>query len=166
MQRIAKPLLGAAEFLGKLLAVVASCCLVTMVVITSLNIILRRPPFETPVTGAHELTAFFGALVISLSLPISQLRDRNIRVEIITILLPRFVRNLIDRFVLLVSGALCVVIAWRLFEQAQVLRSRSEVSMTLAIPYFPFIIVVGGCFAVLAIVLFIQTIVPRQEVSE
>ena len=151
----------AAEFLSKVLAVLASACLVGMVAITTLNIILRRPPFETPVVGAHELTAFFGALVISFALPFNQLRDGNIRVEMMTTWLPTPVRHLLDRIVLFVSGLLCVAISVQLFKHAGVLKDRGEVSMTLAIPYFPFIMVVGLCFAILAAVLFIQTIAPH-----
>ena len=80
--------------------------------------------------------------------------------------LPAVVRDILNRFVLLVSGLLCAVIARQLFEHAMILRHRGEVSMTLAIPYFPFIVVVGVCFAILALVLFIQTIVPARRTGD
>lgn len=153
-------LLAAAGRVSRILWAVAACCLVGMVALTTLNIVLRRPPFEAPLTGAHELTAFLGALVISLSLPLNQLRKGNIRVEILQSLIPPRLRALLERTVLLVSGVLCGVIVWRLVVYALVLRDKGEVSMTLAIPYFPFILVLGVCFLMLAVVLVVQSIAP------
>ncbi|MEX0407852.1 TRAP transporter small permease [Aquibium sp. LZ166] len=152
--------------MANVLAILAALCLVGMIVMTSLNIVLRRPPFETPVTGAHELTAFMGALVIALALPLNQLRDGNIRVEMLTAWLPSRVTDILHRLVLLVSGALCAVIAVQLVKHAHVLSNRGEVSMTLAIPYYPFILVVGCGFAILSVVLWIQMIAPREKQSE
>ena len=64
---------------------------------------------------------------------------------------------------LLASGLLCVTISWRLFDYALVLRGRQEVSMTLAIPFYPFIIVTSLCFGMLAFVLFVQVITPSDS---
>lgn len=155
-----------ARVLCRVLAAVAGCCLVAMVALTTLNIVLRKPPFEAPLTGAHELTAFLGAMVISLSLPLNQLRKGNIRVEILQSLMPPRLRAGLERAGLLASGAFCAVVVWRLLVYALVLRDRGEVSMTLAVPYFPFIVIAGGCFLILAAVLILQAVAPGEEASE
>lgn len=155
-----------AETVSRILAIIAGCCLMGIVLITTLNIILRRAPFHTPIMGAPEISTFLGAMLIGFALPLNQLRDGNIKVEMLHSILSLRARIILERIVLLVSGVLCIAIAWRLFDYALVLRGREEVSMTLAIPFYPFIVVTSLCFAMLAFVLLVQVIAPRDEADD
>jgi len=127
-----------------------------MVVITTLNIIVRRAPFHAPILGSAEISTFLGAMLISLALPLNQLRKGNIAVEMLSSSLPPLVRLVLEKIVLLISGVTCVAIGWQLFEHGFVLAERGEVSMTLAVPFYPLIYVSGLCFEMLAFVLFVQ----------
>jgi TRAP-type C4-dicarboxylate transport system permease small subunit len=154
---------SAAEAASRLMAIAAGCCLMGMVGITTLNIILRRPPFHSPLTGAHELSAFLGALLIGLALPLTQLRKGNISVEILRAYLSEPVAAALERVLALVCGGLSIVIFWRLIVYGLDLRERDEVSMTLAIPFWPALVAIGICFAVLSLVFIVQAAMPADR---
>lgn len=145
-----------ADLVGRICMVIAGCCMVSMVVLVTINIIVRRAPFDSPIVGSAEISTFLSAMLISFALPINQLRKGNIGVELVTSLLPSPIRRGMERVVLLISAVLCVLIGWQLFEYAVSMYEGQEVSMTLRIPFFPIIAIAGVCFGMLAFVLIVQ----------
>ncbi len=123
-----------------------------VVALITANIILRRAPFYAPILGAHEVSSFMGALLIGLALPLTQLRDRNISVEFAQANLPKPAASILKRVLALICMGLCALLAWRLVAYGMILWGRHEVSLTLFIPFFPFIFVLSVCFIVLAFV--------------
>lgn len=140
------------ETLSRYGAAIAAYCLMAIVVIIAGNIIIRQ--FIDPIEGVHEVAAFLGALVIALSLARNQLSKENIGVEIIHVYLPKRIQLIVESVTSLIAAIVSALIAWQLFAYSLHLCQSNEVSMTLAIPYYPFIAVVGLCFALLALVLF------------
>lgn len=148
MAKIAKTI----ETLSRYGTTIAACCLMAVVAIIAGNIIIRQ--FIDPIEGVHEVAAFLGALVIALSLARNQLSKENIGVEIIHVYLPKRIQLIVEAVTSLISAIVSALIAWQLLAYGFHLYDSNEVSMTLAMPYYPFIAVVGLCFALLALVLF------------
>ena len=149
-----KALQAAASVVSRVCAAIAGSCLMAIVALVTLNIILRRPPFHSPIAGAHEISAFLNAAVIGLALPLTQLTKKNIGVELLVGNVPRPVRVVLERVVALASMIVCLLIAWRSVLYGMTLWERGEVSLTLSIPFYPFIFAVSLCFVLLAFVLF------------
>jgi len=140
------------ETLSRYGAEVSGYCLMAIVAMIAGNIIIRQ--FIEPIEGVHEVAAFLGALVIALSLARNQLSKENIGVEIIHVYLPKHLQLIVESITSLISAIVSALIAWQLFAYSLHLYESNEVSMTLAIPYYPFIGVVSLCFLLLTLVLF------------
>lgn len=153
-----------AELIARHCAVVAGICLMAIVVLTTLNIVARK--FMLPILGAHEATEYLGALLISLTLAYNQLRKENISVELVdTFLSPRS-RALMESITSFLSLLLCLLIAWRCVVYAIGLWETKEVSLTLGIPFYPFVMIVGASFALLAYALLIDSLKAAAEVRK
>lgn len=140
------------ETLSKYGATIAAYCLMAIVAMIAANIIIRQ--FVDPIEGVHEVAAFLGSLVIALSLARNQLSKENISVELVHLYLSKRAQLILESITSMISAIVSALIAWQLFGYGLHLYDSNEMSMTLAIPYYPFIGVVGLCFALLALVLF------------
>lgn len=154
-----------AEVVSRVCAIIAGCCLLTVVALIVLNIILRRPPFYFPIAGVHEVSAFLNAALIGLALPLTQLKNKNIGVEFLKANLSGAAAAVLRRAIALASMAVCLLIGWRTAVYGVSLWHRGEVSMVLSIPFYPFIFVVSLCFLLLAFVLFTDFLGAGDRVS-
>lgn len=155
---------GIAEAISRFCVVIAGCCLMTIVVLITLNVIVRRVPFLGPITGVHETASFLAALLIGLSLPRNQLLKGNISVEMIRTVVSRRVEAVMDCVIALICLALCLLIAWRSALYASTLWDRHEVSLTLGVPFYPIIFTIGACFALLAFVFLTDLLLAMRRV--
>jgi TRAP-type C4-dicarboxylate transport system permease small subunit len=153
------------ERLSTYCAVAAGTCLMAIVVLTTLNIIFRRTSFLPPITGAQEGAAFLGALAVALALPFTQVRKANICVEMLQPYLSERARVLVERANGFISAIVCLLIAWQCAVYALDLWEAEEVSMTLAIPFYPIILVIGACFAMLAVVFVTDALKPVHRAA-
>ena len=153
-----------ADLIARNCAIVAGICLMAIVVLTSLNIVSRK--FMSPILGAHEATEYLGALLISLTLAYNQLRKENISVELVDTFLSARSRAIMESITSFLSLILCLLIAWRCVVYAIGLWETKEVSLTLAIPFYPFVMIVGASFALLAYALLIDSLKAAAEVRK
>jgi TRAP-type C4-dicarboxylate transport system permease small subunit len=147
-------------------AVIAGICLMAIVVLTTLNIVFRQTPFIPPITGAQEGTAFLGALLIALAMPMTQLQKSNISVEMIHSVLSTRAATTLARMNAVISAAVCLLIAWQCAAYAIDFWESGEVSMTLAVPFYPLILIVSASFAMLALIFITDCIAPAEQVSK
>jgi TRAP-type C4-dicarboxylate transport system permease small subunit len=150
-----------ADRIARHCAAVAGVCLMAIVVLTALNIVARK--LMLPILGAHEATQYLGALLISLTLAYNQLKKENINVELVHAFLPARARALLDGVTSLLCVVMCLLIAWRCIVYALDLWATKEVSMTMGIPFYPVILVVGASFALLALALLIDSLNAAAE---
>jgi TRAP-type C4-dicarboxylate transport system permease small subunit len=153
---------AAIDLIARHCAVVAGVCLMAIVALTTLNIVARQ--FMSPILGTHEATEYLGALLISLTLAYNQLKKENIGVELVDTYLSPRVRALLTCITSLLSLVLCLAIAWRSIVYAVELWEAKEVSMTMGIPFFPIVLVVGASFALLALALLVDSLRAAAEV--
>ena len=125
--------------------------LVMMVVLTCANIFLRE--FGLPVRGTYELMGFFGAVIFALSLAFSHEKKEHLYVNIIYDRLPASLKRIFS----MINKAVCLVffsiLAYQLVKKAFVLKEVGELSETLRLPYYPFILVTAFGVFVLAVLL-------------
>jgi TRAP-type C4-dicarboxylate transport system permease small subunit len=153
-----------AELIARHCAVVAGVCLMAIVGLTTLNIVARQ--FMLPILGAHEATEYLAALLIGLTLAYNQLKKENISVEIVDAFLPPRLHALLQSVTSFLCLLMCLLIAWRCVVYAVGLRASREVSLTMGIPFYPFVLVVGASFALLAFALLMDSLKAAAEVRK
>ena len=130
---------------------IAAGSIIVMMVLTTLDVILRN--FRVPIPGTYEIIGMLGALVISFSLAYTSLEKGHIAVEFLVQKLSVKAQNIITAFVEFTGFLFFIIVSWQSYIYAAGLRASGEVSMTLQLPTYPFVLGVSlGC-AILTLVL-------------
>jgi len=133
---------------------VASVSVILMMLLTCADVILRY--FRCPIPGTYEMVGLLGSIFVSFSLAKTSLDNGHIAVDFFFQKLPVPARKVIEFFNTLICAILFGLIACYSFIYAVDLRRTGEVSMTLQIPVYPFVLGISlGC-AMLSIVLILQ----------
>jgi C4-dicarboxylate transporter DctM subunit len=127
--------------------------LALMMLLTTADVI-GRYIFNTPLTGAFELTEFMMAVVIAFGLSYTQVKKGHVNVDVVTEKLSKRVQAVINSITCLMFLCLFVLISWRLILYAERLRLANQTSASLYIPVFPFIdlVALGGIILCLVLV--------------
>ncbi|MDD5474880.1 MAG: TRAP transporter small permease [Syntrophales bacterium] len=123
---------------------VAAGAVTSMMLLVSADVVLRF--FRSPIPGAYDLVGFLATLAVSLSLSYTTVTKSHIAVEFLVEKLPRKIRHAIDALNSLVAFILFLIITWQTALYSLYMRSTGEVSMTLKIPVYPFVLgLTVGC---------------------
>lgn len=147
--------------LNRWATVAAGTILVSMILLTVANILLRK--IWVPVRGTYELMGFAGAVTTALAMGITQRRKEHIHVDILFNRFPAPVRQVLSA----VNTGICAIFfglaGWYVGIKAHTLFVTGEVSETLRIAYYPIAYVVAaGCF-LLAAILVHDTFKPKDS---
>ncbi len=156
--RIADLCIKIIKNLNSFQVLVGGCLLVLMMTLTCTNILLRQ--FGSPIRGTFEIMGFLGAVIFALSLGYSHEKKEHLYVSIFFDKFPAKLKTAAQLF----NYVLCIVffsmLAWQLFNKAIILKNVHEVSETLRIPYYPFILVFSFGVAVF-VLLFIYELFAK-----
>jgi TRAP-type C4-dicarboxylate transport system permease small subunit len=137
--------------LNQLLTVLAGCCLVVLITMTSANVVLRI--FGRAIPGTFELMGYLGALIGALALGQTQIKRGHISVDILVNTFSPKVKAWLQ----VVNSAVCALLfagaAWQIGRLATILKNTGEVTETLRIIYYPFIYAVAVGFGTLTLVM-------------
>lgn len=131
---------------------ISQIALVLMMLLTAADVILRYI-FNSPILFAQELTEFSLVVCVSLGLSFCAVEKGHVRVDIIANRLPKRVQVIFDCFTGLLTIIFLLLIMWRSFVHMVYVGGNSITSMTLYIPVYPFIGLVGVGFALFTLVL-------------
>jgi len=138
------------------LGMVAGVAVLLMVVLACSNIVGRV--FGCPIEGSYEVMGFLGAIAASFALGSSQIAKGHVAVTILDEYLPRAARRLLDAAGALIGAVFFAVAGYEVIDLANFMVSTGELSETLRMPYYPFVWAVGGGCLVMALVLFVDTL--------
>ena len=128
----------------------AGTLLVSMVLITCANIVLRW--FWVPLRGTFELMGLMGAVVATFALAYTQAKKEHISVDILIQIFPQGLR----RFFAVINDLVCicfsVIVSWQVIKIANNLLSSGEVTETLRIIFYPFTYAVALGFIALSLI--------------
>lgn len=127
-----------------------------MTLLTCADVILRL--FGHPIQGTYEMIGFLGSLVVTFSLAYTSIEKGHIAVEIFVEKLPGRLQILIDGIGALVGLVLFGLISWQSAVYAMDLKQSGEVSMTLQMPIYPFLLGMAAGSGMLCLVLIIEMI--------
>jgi TRAP-type C4-dicarboxylate transport system permease small subunit len=120
--------------LVKVLAIIAGLSLLTMVLVTCVDVVLRK--LGRPLPGAYDMVKIAAGLTIACGLPYTTAVKGHVAVEYFFHKLGRRGRMVADTLMRLLIMALFSLFAWQLVHYGAGLGKRGEVSMTLQLPVF------------------------------
>ncbi len=147
MQRIEKLLTTVSNRFN----VVAAGAVVLIMLIIVLDVVFRQ--FRMPVPGAFDIVGLLGSLVISFSLGYTSIEKGHIAVEFLYDKLPERARFVVSALNEAAGTLFFSVLAWQCLVYALRLRGSGEVSPTIQMPTYPFILGVSLSCVLLALIL-------------
>jgi TRAP-type C4-dicarboxylate transport system permease small subunit len=139
------------------MSLIAGAAIIIMMLLSTADVLLRLGgPFYSelewwflsflqPIPGTYELVSFLGTVAAAFAMAHTSIRGGHVSVSLVTRLLPKRVRIIIRIITNSLALVLFGLLSWRSILYAEELKFFGEVSMTLQLPYYPF--VYGVAFA-------------------
>lgn len=116
---------------------IAGIAIILMMIITCADVVLRY--FRLPIPGTYELVCFLGAMAVSFALARTSRIKGHVAVSLVVRLLNPRLQLIIEWITTFFSLILFGVLSWQAFLFAGDLRTAKEVSLTLELPFYPFV---------------------------
>ena len=121
--------------------------------------------FKYPLPGGIDIVSYIAVVAIAFGIAEVQLSRGHIEVEMFEQRLGKFQRRIVNIFVNVLGMMLWTIVAWRSFLYGTDLLKAGEVSMTLEMPIYPFVYMVGICAIVTVLVILVQTVSVIRKVK-
>jgi TRAP-type C4-dicarboxylate transport system permease small subunit len=144
---------------------VAGAAIVCMMLLTCTDILLRAAvtvykstgwgflESVRPIAGTYELVCFLGTVAVSFAMAHTSVEKGHVAVSLIVRLLPLRVQAVVRVITGSFSFLFFALISWRSVEYAAHMRETGEVSMTLQLPFYPFVYGIALASALVCLVL-------------
>lgn len=142
--------------LSRYLNYLATGALMAMVLLLSINIIIRI--FYKSLTGVYELVGLMTAILVSFAVAHTQAKKRHIWIPIVYSRLRHRVQVVLSCISYFLSIGVAWVITWQSVLLANTMRRQGEISGVLPIPTFIFVFGLAFGFAILGLVFLIDFI--------
>jgi TRAP-type C4-dicarboxylate transport system permease small subunit len=139
------------EQLSKVMNVIAGIALTFMMLLTVVDVILRRLGRAIP--GTYELVAFSGVIVIGFALAYTTLVRAHVFVDMVTEKLTVRARKIVLVFTKVVGIAFFIMLGVNLIKDGFNLIQTGELSPTLQFPFYPIAFGLAVCSFVECLVL-------------
>lgn len=132
---------------------IAAVAVAAMMLLTCADVILRL--FRFPIPGTYEMVGFLGAVFVSFSLAKTSLDQGHIAVDFFVSRFPKKIRQAVYSVNALASAILFAFSFWHCLKVALDSKQSGEVSLTLQMPIYPFILGTAiGCGALTIVLIF------------
>lgn len=152
------------DWINKIMIWIGVLLLGAMIVLTCLNVFLRK--VWIPIPGTFELIKYFSAVAMAFALAHAQRTKTHISVDVLVLRFSQRTRKILN----IINATICFVffslVAWQISRYATTLMKTGEVSETLRIIYYPFTYAVAGGNALLALIFIreiLTAILPQRE---
>jgi len=149
--------LSLAGSLAKLMDIFAGLALVGIMLLTSLDVVLRY--FGNPIPGAYDIVSLTAAFVIGFAVPRTAWDKTHVTVDVFVDRFPgtRGAFHVITR---ILGLAFFILLAWNLIKLGLSFAKTGESTLTLALPLYPVALALGFCCVVQCIVLLADLLRP------
>ncbi len=152
------------DALNKFLLILGGITVLALMLLATGNVVLRI--FHMPFRGTYEIVGFLGAVVIAFALGYTQKRKDHIVVDILTEKFSKGTNRVLNAINYLVTLVFFGIVSWQVLIWGFKIWREGELSETLKVIFYPFVLCVGVGFAVLTLVLFtdlLQTVFHKPE---
>lgn len=147
--------------INRVMVVLGGVSVLLLMALATGNVCLRI--FQVPYRGAYEVVSFLGAVTIAFALGFTQMKRNHIVVDILTDTFSERTKRILDAVSYLITMVFYGVIAWVIFRWGMQIARSGELSETLKIIYYPFIISVSVGFGFLSLTLIIDFLTTLQK---
>jgi TRAP-type C4-dicarboxylate transport system permease small subunit len=153
--------------MGNVNGVVAKICrvftLISMVALFIMMLlmicdVIGRTFFSSPIIGGYELVENLLLIVVVLAYAQAQISKRHIKVDIVTDMMPRKLKEYTELITLIICLAIVGFSSWQQIPAIQSVKAASTATMALKIPQWPLNVVVFIGLFMFSIVLIIDIV--------
>ena len=137
--------------MARILYWVAGAAIVVMMLLTCADVVLRY--FRKPIPGTYELVCFLGAVAVAFAMAHTSVEKGHVAVSFVVSLFPQRIQGLIESITTSFGLFFFVLIAWQSVIYANDLRLSGEVSLTLELPFYPFVYGISFSATILCFIL-------------
>ena len=137
--------------LARLLYWMAGTAIIVMMVLTCGDVILRF--FRRPIPGTYELVCFLGAVAVAFAMAHTTVQKGHVAVSLLVRLFPARIQGLVESITSTFGFIFFALVAWQSVLYGNDLHASGEVSLTLQLPFYPFVYGIGFSAAVVCLVL-------------
>ena len=150
---------------SRFMAVIAAAVLAIMMINTVADV-CGRYFFLSPIEGTFELVGIMLVIAGSLGLGYCQLNKGNIRITVISDLLPSKGQNIIYLISYIVGAVTCGMIAWQGALRAwdYIFKELGGKTVTLGLIFWPFMMLLAIGFGWVCLIFLIDTYLTAREV--
>ncbi|HOD16851.1 MAG TPA: TRAP transporter small permease [Spirochaetota bacterium] len=140
---------------------VAAAAVAVMMLLTVVDVVMRL--FKMPIPGTFEIVGMLGAVAISFSLAYTSIEKGHITVEVLMQKMPVRVQAFFTALYSLASAVFFLFAAWVCIDYSIDLIKSGEVSSTIKMPTYPFVLGISISSVLLALVLFLECFKSVRE---
>lgn len=152
--------LSFAHSLATVMDIVAGLALVGIMLLTSLDVILRY--FGNPIPGAYDMVSLTAAFVIGFAVPRTAWDRTHVTVDILVDRFPE-TKGAFRVITRILSLCFFIILSWYLIKLGLSFSKTGESTLTLALPLYPVAFALGLCSIVQCIVLFADLVRGATE---
>jgi TRAP-type C4-dicarboxylate transport system permease small subunit len=131
-----------------------------MVVVVS---VIGRVVFKHPIGGLVDIVSFIFVLSCALSICYAEKEKAHVRMDLVLQKLPVRGKLILNTFLSIICLVILIVISYAFLHYCKSTLAANNGSMTIHIPYFPFVVVTTICMILFAITFLINFIHTFDE---
>ena len=135
---------------------VSAAAVIFIMLLTCADVVMRL--FGSPIPGTYELVGYFGSVIISFGMARTSIERGHIAVNLLVDRLPPRVQILIEGVGNIAAAALFGLLAWQSQIYARDILETGDVSLTLGMPTWPFVLGLATGSGMLSLVLFLDAL--------
>ncbi|EKN62340.1 TRAP-type C4-dicarboxylate transport system, small permease component [Schinkia azotoformans MEV2011] len=136
---------------SKFFAWISGSAVIVMMLLIVINGIKRI--FSTPILGTTEIVGWLAAISVSFALGFTQIHRGHVDIDLLVSKFPKGLQKVLRIIVAFLSLGFFGIVGWQLFQYAFSLSANRNVSQTLGVIYYPFVILSALGFFVFVLVL-------------
>ena len=152
------------------MSIIAGAAITIMMLLSTADVLLRLGgplyskykyeflSFIQPIPGTYELVSFLGTVAAAFAIAHTSIKGGHVSVSLVTRLLAKKTRTVIQIITNTLALLFFGLLTWRSILYAEELKQFGEVSMTLQMPYYPFVYGVAFASLIMGVVLIIYII--------
>jgi TRAP-type C4-dicarboxylate transport system permease small subunit len=152
-------------WLAHKLGIIAAAAIFIMMGLTCLDVFLRYF-FRKPIPGTYEIVSFLGTVAVSFAMAHTLAQRGHVAVSLVVQLFPKRAQGVVESLISIFGFILFGLIAWQSVLYAMDCQRAGEVSLTLQLPFYPFIYGVAFGAGVVCLVLLVDLIDAVAKMRE
>ncbi len=137
--------------ISQFFAWISGSAVIAMMLLIVINGIKRS--FSTPILGTTEIVGWLAAISVSFALGYAQIHRSHVDIDILVAKFPKGFQKVLKIIIAFLSLGFFSIVGWQLFQYAFSLSANRNVSQTLGVIYYPFVILSALGFLVFVLVL-------------